>query len=114
MLIVGRKLAGRALVEVGETRAVLSPKNSSACTITAYLAPRCSRPGATRGGDSRKSSPRTTSVSRPGGECGHLLADDSHFFAIRLVARQGENFGLDRRADSTPCCCLPEGGANCL
>ena len=42
MLILGRKLAGRARVDVGETRVVLSPRNSSACTTTAYCAPRCS------------------------------------------------------------------------
>jgi hypothetical protein len=30
--IIGRKLAGRAAVEVGETSTVLSPKNSSAWT----------------------------------------------------------------------------------
>jgi hypothetical protein len=34
-VIVGRKLAGRALVEVGDTRTVLRPRNSSAWTTTA-------------------------------------------------------------------------------
>lgn len=33
--IAGRNVAGRALVEVGETRVVLKAENSSACAITA-------------------------------------------------------------------------------
>jgi hypothetical protein len=114
MLIVGRKLAGRALVDVGETRMVLSPMNSSACTTTAYRAPRCSWPCAVRGVGSRKSSPRTTSVATRGGEFGHLLADDAHFLAIRLVTSQGENLCLDGRADSAACCCLSECCSDCL
>ena len=32
---IGRKLVARALVEVGETSTVLSPRNSSAWTMTA-------------------------------------------------------------------------------
>jgi hypothetical protein len=34
-MITGRKVAGWALIEVGETRVVLSPMNSSAWTTTA-------------------------------------------------------------------------------
>jgi len=34
-VITGRKVAGRALVEVGETKVVLNPMNSSAWTMTA-------------------------------------------------------------------------------
>lgn len=64
-VIGGRKLAGRALVEVGATSVVLRSRNSSACTTTAYRAPRCSRPRAPRLPGSLKTSPRTTqSVTR--------------------------------------------------
>jgi hypothetical protein len=62
-VIDGRKLAGRALVEVGEIRTVLKSRNSSAWTTTAYRAPRCSWPRTRRGGGSRNTSPLTT-VSR--------------------------------------------------
>ncbi len=62
-MIDGRKVAARALVEVGEIRTVLKSRNSSAWTTTAYRAPRCSWPRARRGGGSRKTSPLTT-VSR--------------------------------------------------
>ena len=61
--IVGRKLAGRALVDVGATSVVLRSRNSSACTITANRAPRCSCPRAPRRGGKRKISPRTTTRS---------------------------------------------------
>jgi hypothetical protein len=61
-LRTGRKLAGWALVEVGETRTVLNPRSSSAWTTTAHRAPRCSRPRTLRGAGRRKISPRTTSV----------------------------------------------------
>ena len=59
--IVGRKLAARALVEVGATSVVLRSRNSSACTITAKRAPRCSWPRVPRRGGKRKISPRTIS-----------------------------------------------------
>jgi hypothetical protein len=58
--IVGRKLAGRALIEVGATSVVLRSRNSSAWTITAKRASRCSCPRAPRRGGKRKISPRTT------------------------------------------------------
>ena len=58
--IVGRKLADRALVEVGATSVVLRSRNSSACTTTAKRAPRCSCPRAPRRDGRRKTSPRTT------------------------------------------------------
>jgi hypothetical protein len=61
-LTTGRKLAGWALVEVGETRTVLNPRSSSAWTTTTYRAPRCSWPRTPRGAGRRKTSPRTTSV----------------------------------------------------
>jgi hypothetical protein len=67
-----------------------------------------------RGVGSRKSSPRTTSVATRGGEFGQLLADDAHFLAIRLVTSQGENLGLDGRADSAVCRCLSECRSDCL
>ncbi len=58
--IVGRKLAGRAPIEVGATSVVLRSRNSSAWTTTAKRAPRCSCPRAPRRGGKRKISPRTT------------------------------------------------------
>jgi len=64
-MIAGRKLAGRARVDVGETRIVLRPRNSSAWTTTAYRDPRCSRPRAPRGAGRRNSSPLTIVVSFP-------------------------------------------------
>jgi hypothetical protein len=42
--ISGRIVAGAPLREVGATIAVESPSSSSACTITTYGAPACSRP----------------------------------------------------------------------
>ncbi len=84
-VIVGRKLAARALVEVGDTSRVLRPRSSSACTTTAYRDPRCSCPRARRGGGSRKISPRTTSVRRPRSQLCELFADDPHLLAIALV-----------------------------
>jgi hypothetical protein len=58
--IVGRKLADRAPVEVGAASVVLRSRNSSACTMTAKRAPRCSCPRGLRRGGKRKISPRTT------------------------------------------------------
>jgi hypothetical protein len=63
-VILGLKYACRAAVDVGETRTVLSPRNSSAWTTTAYRVPRCSWPCACRGAGKRKISPRTKMVRR--------------------------------------------------
>lgn len=85
MAIVGRKVAARALADVGETSTVLRPRNSSACTTTAWRAPRCSCPRARRGAGSRKISPRTISVGWGWCELSELLADDAHLLAVVLV-----------------------------
>ncbi len=61
--IIGRKVACRALVDVGATSVVLRSRNSSAWTMTAKRAPRCSCPRAPRGDGKRKISPRTISQS---------------------------------------------------
>ena len=37
-----------------------------------------------------------SSVAREGGELGHLLAEDAHFLAVRLVGSEGENLFSDR------------------
>lgn len=87
-LIGGRKLAGRALVDVGETRTVLRPRSSSAWTTTAYRAPRCSRPPARRRAGRRKTSPRTKSVAQRRRELRELFADDAHFFPIADVGSE--------------------------
>jgi len=114
MLIVGRKVAGRAPVDVGEINVVLRPKNSSACTITAYRAPRCSRPRAARGGGSRKTSPRTISVARRRRELGQLLSDDPHLVAVRLVGCDSQDLCSDRRPDSATGSRLSERRSNRL
>jgi hypothetical protein len=44
----GRKLAGRALVDVGATITVERSSRSLSCTTTAKRAPRCSRPRVSR------------------------------------------------------------------
>ncbi|HWE31891.1 MAG TPA: hypothetical protein VG410_00320, partial [Solirubrobacteraceae bacterium] len=60
----------------------------------------------------RKSSPRTMSVGWRRGEFGHLLADETHLFAIIGVGRQAPDLFLDRRADSPSRRCLSQGCAD--
>jgi hypothetical protein len=83
--MVGRKLAARALSDVGETSVVLRSRNSSAWTMTAYRAPPSSWPRAFRGAGSRKISPRTISVCGLRGESRKFLADKAHLRAVDLI-----------------------------
>jgi hypothetical protein len=106
--ISGRKLAGRALVEVGATSRVLRPRNSSAWTTTAYRAPRCSWPRTPRGAGSRRISPRTTSILERWRELGELLAHAPHLLAIVLVGGEAAHLVSDRRAQPPTCRRLTE------
>ena len=109
-VMVGRKLAGRALVEVGATRMVLRSRNSSAWTTTAYPAPRFPCPRTLRGAGRWNISPRTTSVGEWRCERGELFADQPHLLAVVLVVREATHLFADGRADPTPRCRLPQRG----
>ncbi len=102
-VILGRKLVGRALAEVGATSVALRSRNSSACTMTAKRAPRCSCPRVPRSGGRRKTSPRTISRRRRRHQGGHLLSDDAHLLAIVLVGRHAPHLIADRGTNASAC-----------
>ena len=113
-VIVGRKLAGSACAEVGETSVVLRSRNSSAWTTTANRAPRCSCPRTARGAGSRNTSPRTKSARPARCELGHLFSHDSHLFAVLLVGRDTADLLAERRASAASCRCFAKGSTHGL
>ena len=113
-VIVGLKLAGRAAVEVGETSTVLSPRNSSAWTITAKRALRCSWPRVCRGDGNRKISPRITGLGSLWRQRSHLLADGLHLCSICLVRCEPLDLRNDRGARATVGCRLAQRRPNRL
>ncbi len=98
----GRNVAGAALVDVGATSVVLRPSNSSACTTTAYLAPRCSCPRAPRRWGSLRTSPRTISTHSRWGQLVHLGTDDAHLLAVSIVQPQSAHLLTNRRPNPPP------------
>lgn len=115
--MVGRKLAGRALDEVGAMSAVLkptSPRSSSACTTTPYRAPRCSWPRPPRGVANRKISPRTKSVDRARGKLSHLPSNRAHLADVVRVGRKTCRLVPQRAAQTTASRRLTHRHSHCL